>query len=475
VPTKRSPCRLPLSALAAATLLLALLVLPGPSAAADSPPQDPLALAGRVGLSQAWYLANGYANSAAALPSIEPVSAAAVENRSAHPTQVTDELGHHYHFPLVLKNAGPVEARALWITRWDYSSPADVQTLAANAAYAGFNMLLFQVRGSADSFYTPGLEPWAARLAGTLGQDPGWDPLQTAVDAAHANSLELHAYINVYPVWAGETAPASGTSPPHLYWTLSDRHGDDWRASTLSGPMGLNQGYLWATPALTEVAEHVVAVASDLVTRYEVDGLHLDLVRYPGAAYSHDPFSAAGYSEATASDPTLSYGDFQRAQVTMLVGRIYSDVVPLRPGLRLSAAVWPVYEDKWGWGYSEGYHDYYQDSQGWMTGHRIDAIMPMLYPVDVTASPPTFTVDQFATLVADFLAGDGGRHVLPGISAQYADFAEIAQRIEIARSLGAPGHAIFSARLVSQNGYWDEFAAGPYSAPAQAPPVTWHP
>jgi hypothetical protein len=78
-------------------------------------------------------------------------------------------------------------------------------------------------------------------------------------------------------------------------------------------------------------------------------------------------------------------------------------------------------------------------------------------------------------LASDFLTHAGGRHVFPGISAQYTDFDEIAQRIVIARDLGAPGHAIFSARLVANNDYWDDFAAGPYATEAAVPPVTWHP
>ncbi|TET49407.1 MAG: hypothetical protein E3J64_09710, partial [Anaerolineales bacterium] len=430
-------------------------------------------------LNQAWYMLNGYGSAEAIVPPVQPAGIAAQpsDRRSDAAAQTTADLDHRYYFPIVAKNAGLIEARALWITRWDYSSAEDVETLVANAAAAGFNMLLFQIRGNGDAFYTPGLEPWAARLSGTLGQDPGWDPLHTAVAAAHAHGLELHAYVNVYTAWVGETPPPESTTPQHLYWTLSNRYNElDWRTWTLSGgAMDLNPGYLWATPALSDVVEHVVSVTTDLVTRYEIDGLHLDLVRYPGNAYSYDPFSAAGYAAAQGSEPELGYGDWQRRQVTLLVSRVYSEVLPLRSDLRLSAAVWPIYQDKWGWGYSQGYGDYYQDSQQWMTSGVIDAIMPMIYPVDVEASPDVFTPAQFSLLVSDFMATDGGRHVLPGISAQYADFDEIAERINTARALGTPGHSIFSARHISDNDYWDEFASGPYATPAQVPPVSWHP
>lgn len=466
--------RFSLSLLWALASLALLVLLKQPLAAQPTSP-DPLAFAAEIGLNQAWYVQHGYADATAVLPPIAPARFAA--SLSQAQTVLNATFDHHVYLPLVQSNR-IVEARALWVTRWDYSTVTDVQTLVENAAGAGFNMLLFQVRGTADAFYTPGLEPWAARLSGgTLGQHPGWDPLQTAVEAAHAHGLELHAYINVYPVWAGATAPPTGTAPEHLFWTLSYRYTwDDWRHVDSSGvTMTLNRGYLWATPALTDVVERVISVTTDLVTRYEVDGVHLDMVRYANRQYSYDPFSNAGYEAARVADPTLTRAEWQRRQVTLLVKRVYSEVLPLRPGLRLSAAVWPVYQDRWGWGYSEGYSDFYQDSQGWVLSATIDAIMPMIYPADVFATPHVFTPTQFSLLVSDFLAHDGGRHVFPGISAQYADFGEIAQRIAIARDLGAPGHAIFSARLVAVNDYWDEFAAGPYALPAAVPPVTWRP
>jgi uncharacterized lipoprotein YddW (UPF0748 family) len=468
---------------------LALLMAVSRPLSAQSPPSDPLAFAAEVGLNQAWYVQHGYADASASLPPIAPahfptppVSALSLPAQAGTGVHLnaplTGTFDHYAYLPLVQRNAGQmVEFRALWVTRWDYDTVTDVQTLVANAAAAGFNVLLFQVRGNADAFYTPGLEPWAARLSGALGQDPGWDPLQTAIEAAHAYSLEVHAYVNVYPVWAGATAPSSTVTPEPLFWTLSHRHTwDDWRPVDSSGvTMTLNSGYLWATPALTDVVDRVISVTADLVTRYDVDGIHLDLVRYAGKQYSYDPFSNAGYAAANALDPALTRAGWQRRQVTLLVSRVYSEVaIPLRRDLRLSAAVWPVYQDHWGWGYSQGYGDYYQDSQGWMQAGVVDAIMPMIYPADAV-STTVFTPTQFALLASDFLSHADGRPVFPGISAGYADFNAIAQRVALARNLGAPGHAIFSARLVAQNDYWDEFAAGPYAVPATVPPVTWHP
>ena len=78
---------------------------------------------------------------------------------------------------------------------------------AERAANANFNAIFFQVRGNADAYYASQLEPWASRPSGTLGQDPGWDPLAVAIAEGHARGLEVHAWINVFPSWLGETAP----------------------------------------------------------------------------------------------------------------------------------------------------------------------------------------------------------------------------------------------------------------------------
>ena len=387
----------------------------------------------------------------------------------------TVTLDQQVFLPLVHSSGPMTEARALWVTRWNYATITDVQTLIEHAAGARFNMVLFQVRGAADAFYTPGLEPWAAGLSGTLGQDPGWDPLQTAIEAAHARGLELHAWINVYPAWLGQTAPMRDTAPEHLFWHLSERYSwDDWRVVDDEGvTMTLRKGYLWATPALTDVVERVVSVTEDIVTRYEVDGIHLDIVRYPGRAYSYDPFSNAGYEAAQAEEKGLTRAEWQRRQVTGLVKRVYSETILIRSDLRLSAAVWPIYQDHWEWGYKAGYSDYYQDSQGWMTSETIDTIMPMLYTGMIISDPEALTLTQFSLVTADFLANDGDRHAFPGISAEHLDFSGVAERIAIARDLGAPGHAIFSAGVIDQKGYWDDLASVPYAREAVIPPMTW--
>ena len=400
------------------------------------------------------------------------------------------------YLPLILKGWMPSEFRGLWVDRWSYRSPDDIQAIVQKAAQANFNAILFQVRGKADAYYQSSYEPWAAGLtvSGTstqtqLGQDPGWDPLQLAIDEAHARGLQLHAWINVYPVWMTSSegqAPPQDVTPEHLFWKLSHTYGwADWRQWDEEGPMLLTDSrfkYLWASPAATLLVDHIVSVCQDIVTHYEVDGLHLDRLRYAGPEFSHDPISEARFAEAQALDPNLTWEDWQRAQVTDLVSQIYEQVILTYPDVMLTAAVWPIYRDYWDWITNDSYNGYYQDSQGWMGGEVIDGIVPMLYAhlLSLAGEEPDDYALRFDTLIRDFVAADNGRLVLAGIYAgtspslpHYDDFSDIAQSINLAREAGANGLVIFSYRLINERDYWDDFLSGPYARPSDVPPMPW--
>ncbi len=358
----------------------------------------------------------------------------------------------------------PAETRALWVTRWDFRTPDDIRCLADKAAEANFNALYFQVRGNADASYPSKLEPWMARLSGgDLGQDPGWDPLALAIDEAHRRGLELHAWINVYPAWMGETPPAPAEPEPmfsrfnHLFgdqWVVWDRH---------QQPMQLNKTYLWSNPGHVAVLEHIASVGYDIVARYYVDGLHLDNVRYPGWEYSRDPITLEAVAQAQAQEPDLDRKEWQRRQVSQLVARLHAGIQRLKPGLPLSAAVWPVYLETWEWwSAGDGYDGFCQDSVGWVHEQIAELICPMLYLASITDEDA-----QYQALLEDFVARAGGEHVVAGITATYDDFAVIGRRIDLARTAGAAGQAIFSYGHVNQRGYWEQFRQGPYASPAR--------
>jgi uncharacterized lipoprotein YddW (UPF0748 family) len=355
------------------------------------------------------------------------------------------------------------ETRALWVSRWDLKDAPSVQYVVDRAASAHFNTILFQVRGQADALYPSQIEPWASDLTGTFGKNPGYDPLADLITAAHAKGIQVQAWLNVYPAWMGATPPPADVKPTPMYQDFNARFGNEWLQWPGGKPMALGgESYLAANPAHPAVQQRVVDVCKDLLSRYQLDGLHLDYIRYSDPQLSKDPVSNQAYAAAVAKSPGLSREDWQRDQVTALVTRVRNEALPLRPGARLTTSAWPVYQDRWGW-YSGkgGYNAYYQDSQGWAKKGTADAIFPMLYGVTLKGH-----LDRYETLAQDYVQGAAPGRVVLGIGGDEGSFSALSDRIAVARKLGAAGEAFFSYRALETNGYWTQLANGPYHDPA---------
>jgi uncharacterized lipoprotein YddW (UPF0748 family) len=432
-----------------------------------------LALTSSASPARAWL-----ARDSAGLPPLEPSK------------PVTEPVTYTLYLPVINRNY-PImqEVRALWVTRFEWTfyhravTTTDIDTIVDHAAAAHFNMLLFQIRGTADAFYSSTLEPWAARLTGettaTLGVDPGWDPLAYMVTKAHSSGLQVHAYMNVFPTWLCGVGAPPHTTPEHLFWTLSHSSTtwSAWRVySDPQTPMNIDtcSDYLWATPALSLTRDHIAAVATDIVSRYNVDGIHLDLIRYPGSNYSYDPYTLQAFTDALQITPSLTITgwrpDFQRAQINTLVGQVYSAITSLKPDLWLSAAVWP--------NYTSSYNSYYQDSKGWLANNLIDANMPMLYSSDIVND-----LAAWFDRAQGFINDSYNRYVIPGIGLRYTiasqtfcvPFDGIRSRIDAARAMGASGVALFSYSGLDMCNYWNDLANGPFATPAMVPKPSWKP
>lgn len=309
------------------------------------------------------------------------------------------------------------ETRALWVTRWDYNSPSDVQRIVENASALHFNELLFQVRGNGTVFYNSSIEPWAEELN---NHNPGWDPLKLAIRLAHRKGLQLHAWINVYPAWRG-TSPPEDTSQlyfTHPSWFMWDQFGN---------PQQLNSHYVYLSPTHPEVKKYLLDVCSEIYENYDVDGLHLDYVRFPAFSYSYDPVSVeifkTKYGDTPQNKPQ-EWSDWRESSITNFVADLYQSMKIFNPKLVLSASV--VSE------YNRGLRVFLQNSHEWLARGIVDIVYPMIYTDDDTL---------FTNLLLNHRLNDHGRHVYPGIEVITKDFT---QQIKIARELGCVGSAIFS-------------------------------
>jgi uncharacterized lipoprotein YddW (UPF0748 family) len=346
------------------------------------------------------------------------------------------------------------ELRGIWVTRWTYASAEDVKRIMNEVADAGFNTVYFQVRGQHDAFYKSDIEPWSDGLTGTLGKDPGWDPLAVAVEAGHARKLHVHAYINSFTVWRGQEPPQASV-PPHAWHTDGD-----WLVATADGmPSSLNEGYVYASPGQASVRKRLASVAKDIADRYPVDGIHLDHIRYPGPEFGHDLGSLAAWE----ADGQPDFGDWRRAQVNKAVADVQAAVdVPV------SAAVWGVYTNRWGWPeVSEGRNAYFQDADAFTREGLVDALLPMVYwPVN-----PGGRLD-FTTLIEDHVSRANGRHVYAGIRTDPSWGSEaVIACIKAARKAGAHGVVLFE--YSEGKPYFDALKADVFNAPANPPKMDW--
>lgn len=270
--------------------------------------------------------------------------------------------------------------RALWMSRFEYStsSPSDVQARIANAASMGITDVMFQVRGKADAYYSSNFEPRAERLNGT------WDPLQTAIDAGNANGVKVHAWLNTMPLWRGTAAPLPGTTPSHPFYNANP----SFRRVDINGvtenPLSPNGEYASVNPLLPEVQTGINNVVNDIITNYDVAGIHLDYIRWIGSlgfnTLPHDPQSYQLFNQATgldASNPanTTAYQGFIVSRITDLVSSIKTTVdsaeVAVGRTVDLSAAVWRDPDIA----LSERLQDY----RTWLESDLLDIAMPMIY------------------------------------------------------------------------------------------------
>ena len=330
----------------------------------------------------------------------------------------------------------PEEMRALWVTRWDYRSAADVEMIFENAKKTGFNAVFFQVRGEGTVFYKSKIEPWAYELSGeniaALGKDPGWDPLLEAIKSAKKRGTQIHAYMNVLPGWHGSKKAPMGVNQlwnVHRDWFMVDKSGNIMRPEDF---------YCFLNPALPEVKDYLVNIFTEVAKNYCVDGIHLDYIRYPEEKgdYSYDKKTLALYKKETGLAPSSSkkmWNDWRSKQITDVVRRISHAVKTIRPEIKVSAALIGNYQD------AEINH--HQQGFEMMKDEIIDIAVPMLYMKN------SITYSQN---LQEWVKNKGNTKLLSGVWINKGNEIMLEQ-IKTAREKGADGISIFAYSELFKN------------------------
>jgi uncharacterized lipoprotein YddW (UPF0748 family) len=321
------------------------------------------------------------------------------------------------------------EIRAVWITTvagldWPGSTDRDEQrrSLAAivdRLADARFNAIFFQVRGRADAMYRSAYEPWSAQLTGTLGRDPGWDPLAVLITLAHARGLEVHAWFNTFLVKTGGPRPVA-TRPEHLLVAHPEWVRD-------------SNGETWCDPGLPQVRNYLVGVALDIVRHYDIDGIQFDYARYPTHPFPDD----ATWRRYGGGKPR---DDWRRNNVNEFIRVFHDSLTHVKPALAVGSTPIGVYNASSGAKGLRGYADVFQDSRKWVREGWMDYLVPQVY----WALSDSKNEPNFLNLAREWSSTASGRPVAIGLGAYKPEvLSQLPAMIDSARRCGAAGVAFF--------------------------------
>ncbi len=345
---------------------------------------------------------------------------------------------------------------------------AELLTHLDTAVERRLNTVIFQVRPTADALWHSPYEPWSQVLTGTQGKDPGWDPLGTAVEEAHARGLELHAWFNPYRI-------ANHTDPTKLVASHPARRHPEWVVTY--------GGKLYYNPGLPEVRAFVQDAMLDAVQKYPVDAVHFDdyFYPYPVAGQSFD--DDAAYDRYGGGFPGRA--EWRRDNINRLIREMAAGIKEIRPRTQFGVSPFGVWrnasEDPLGSDTQAGvqtYDDLYADTRRWVREGWIDYICPQLYwNIGLAAADYAKLVPWWANVArgtttklylgeALYKAGD------PAQPAAWQDPAELSRHLTLADHYPQVcGHVFFAAKDVAADriGAMARVVADHYQRPAKPP------
>ena len=344
------------------------------------------------------------------------------------------------------------EVRAVWLTTiggidWPHSYASsnysierqkdELRTILDRLQRANINTVLLQTRIRATTIYPSEYEPWDGCLSGKPGKSPGYDALKFAIDECHRRGMELHAWVVAIPVGKWN---ATGCT------RLRKRH------PGLVKKIGA-EGYM--DPEKPQTAEYLADLCAEITGNYDVDGIHLDYIRY------HETW------------PMKVSRRQGRANITNIVRAISHRVKSIKPWVKMSCSPIGKYKDlsrfsSYGW---NAYERVCQDAQAWLRDGLMDALFPMMY----------FRGNQFYPFALDWSEQSYGRIVAPGLGIYFMSpgekdwpLSDITREMLTLRHYGM-GHAYFRSKFFTDNvkGIYD-FAKETFNRhPALIPPMTW--
>lgn len=344
------------------------------------------------------------------------------------------------------------EVRAVWLTTiggidWPHSyaqsersaekQKEELRCILDRLQKANINTVLLQTRIRATTIYPSQYEPWDGCLSGFPGKSPGYDALQFAIDECHKRGMEVHAWVVTIPVgkWNSYGCRQLRKRFPRLIKRIDQ------------------DGYM--DPEAPQTGSYLADMCREIVQRYDVDGIHLDYIRYPET-----------WKFRIGKDQA-------RGNITRIVEKIHQAVKKEKPWVKMSCSPIGKFDDLsryWSHGWN-AYTKVAQDAQAWLKDGLMDELFPMMY----------FRGDQFFPFAIDWKEHSYGKIIAPGLGIYFLDpkegkwnISDITSELYHLRNIGE-GHAFFRNKFLLDNhqGVYDFVTVHFNRYPALVPPMTW--
>ena len=307
------------------------------------------------------------------------------------------------------------------------------------------NTVIVQIRPKSDALYKSSINPWSEYLTGTQGKDPGYDPLVFLIDEAHKRGMEFHAWLNPYRITTSgtDTSKLASNNPAVLH--------PDW---VVKHSISNGEALIY-NPGLPEVRQYIVDTVKEIVTNYNVDGIHFDDYFYRSGIDDDKAYKMYGNG--------MSKDDWRRENVNTLLQEVKSCIKSIKPNVKFGVSPSGIWKNKSSDSTGsdtrgkESYYSDYADTRTWIKRNLVDYITPQIYwPIGYSAADYSKLIPWWANEVkgsnVDLYIGQGVYKQGESSNSNQNIAAEIKDEINLNRQYSEiKGSMYFSARDIIKN------------------------
>ena len=345
--------------------------------------------------------------------------------------------------------------QCLWVVRDALQSRKSIDDLINFASDKNINDLFVQVRGRGDALYKSQMIPRSQLLPSNE-----FDPLSYLLQNIKGKGIKVHAWVNVYLIWSNRTMPID---KKHIIY-----NNEDWVDTIEEWPLNINRQLnrvsrnnegegVFLAPNHPEVSNYLVSVFKEIIDNYEIDGLHLDYIRYQDADYGRNPYAIAKFKKDVGRDPNpwflemersnvasqrlignlKQWNNAKRSSITNLVKEIKELINDTRPNIMLSAAVKPnLYVAR---------ERFLQEWDVWLAAGYVDWVVPMNY------SPIMSDFSQNISVINDNFPKKYRDKIIMGIALYNQSSVDAAKKIKYSIEEKFVGISVFSYNQMKRN------------------------